>query len=82
MTDLDKTAVWAHNHIISKTKNKEIKTMPTATVPVLSFNQLIELSKERLERIEEIKNEIASDLDTLSQTPPAPSESDQDNPTV
>jgi hypothetical protein len=41
--------------------------MTTATVPVLSFQQLLELSQQRLERIEEIKNEISSDQPAESQ---------------
>lgn len=35
----------------------------TATVPVLSYQELIQLSKEREQHIEEIKDEIANEVD-------------------
>jgi uncharacterized phage infection (PIP) family protein YhgE len=67
----------AHNNLISNYKNIERKntktknTMPlSVTVPVLSLQDLVQLSQEHQTHIEEIKNEVAQEVHNLGETTP------------
>lgn len=44
--------------------------MPTTTVPVLSYQDLVQLSAEREQHIAEIKNEVSQEVDNLAAPQP------------